>query len=348
MPQEHSNAHTISKLLNQNIEKFLSFSSESIYSLLQLILPASISFPVRSKTLLGQRKIWIRAGSSIGTRFTLLFDNITGHGAQRIQQRRRNGHFIHSCQRQNLIDITPRYPYTSRRTPRRRHANCIVSELAKISVHSLYCQNSRIGIGSVTLFSTLLLMPIQYSPRKGRNEIRTSLSSCRRLQKAKYQGDIALNSLLLQNPCRLNSLPSPGQLDQNPLPAHPHFLIHGNDRPGPPHTPFGIVTQSNIHLGRNPPGNERNELLSQIHRQTVHRHLQRILGHGAPILRTRLGLCVAHRLLHHGLVAGIAIGSSLGDEEGIGGGVGEEASGGVAGDGVDVAGVDAQGGEVGE
>mmetsp|Transcript_3353 Transcript_3353/g.7968 ORF Transcript_3353/g.7968 Transcript_3353/m.7968 type:complete len:258 (+) Transcript_3353:532-1305(+) len=199
------------------------------------------------------------------------------------------------------------------------------------------------------LLATLGLVPIQYASRKGRDQVCSCLSGRRGLQKAKNESNVALDALLFQNLGCLNALPGSGQLDEDSIFADAHFLVHLDDAPGSLDAGLGIIAQTNVDLGRDATLDQSGQLGTQIYRQFVHGKIDFgfEIGHGG-VSASELLFGVHDGIGNHVLVAFVAVGTRLADEEGIGRGIGHETGLGVFFDHVQVAAVDGDGGHFGE
>lgn len=255
-------------------------------------------------------------------------------------------HLIDSRERQDLVDLGTVHAGPARRPPRRRHADGIVPVLAIVAVHLLDGQDSWIGHRRISLPPTLRRMPVLDPAGKWTDEVRSSLGRGGGLEEAEHQGDVALDSLLLQYLASTDSLPRARNLDEEAVGADAQLLVHGHDAPGPLDGGVGVVRKADVHLGRNPTfRDDVANFLPEVDGQPVDGKIDRLGRLGTSVGHAQLLLGVRHRLLHQGLVAGVAVRAGLADEEGIGRGVGDAARGGEMGNVVEVSAVDGEGGQ---
>ena len=180
-------------------------------------------------------------------------------------------------------------------------------------------------------------MPVLDPAGKWTDKVRPRLGRGGGLEEAEHQGDVALDSLLLQYLASTDSLPRSRNLDEEAIGAHVQFLVHGHDAPGPLDGGVGVVRKADVHLGRNPTvRDDVANFLPEVDGQPVDGQIDRLGRLGTAVGHAQLFLGVRYRLLHQGLVAGVAVRTGLADEEGIGRGVGEAARAGVLGDGVEI------------
>ena len=74
---------------------------------------------------------------------------------------------------------------------------------------------------------------------------------------------------------RPDAFPGAGDLDQDPLPADPRFLVHADQLAGLGQRPFGVEAEPGIDLGGDAPGDDLEDLAAEGDEELVHERLVR-------------------------------------------------------------------------
>mmetsp|Transcript_21231 Transcript_21231/g.51000 ORF Transcript_21231/g.51000 Transcript_21231/m.51000 type:complete len:271 (+) Transcript_21231:366-1178(+) len=232
-------------------------------------------------------------------------------GIEPLEQRGWDRHAVGPRQCHDFIELEP---LSSRRSPRRRHADGLMPIPLVVRVHAAHFQHARVLLWLVQLrrLAGRGRVPVLDAPRERTDQPSAELRRRHCLKEAEDEGNVARDPLFLELLHGLEPLPRPRQLDEDARPRHSRRFIHANDPARALERFLNVERKARIHLRRDIPIHKLHNLTAEIHRQPVHRERHGVVR----VARLRLG--VRHRLVDERRVLRVTRKPRLRDEQRVG------------------------------
>jgi hypothetical protein len=114
-------------------------------------------------------------------------------------------------------------------TERSTHDDGLVTVLLIVVENLLDRLNTRVLFASVVGAGLVLLVPVEDTADEGRNEGGTGLGTSNRLTEAKEESEVAVDTLLLEFACSLDTLPGGRDLDQDAILGNTKRIVKCNE-----------------------------------------------------------------------------------------------------------------------
>jgi hypothetical protein len=210
---------------------------------------------------------------------------------QLAEQLRRDGEQIAAGQLDDFVGVTEACA----------HHLGLMAVLFEVVVNARHRHDAGVFRGRVGVAPRLLLVPIENAPDEGRNQRDAGVGAGNGLVQPEEQRQVAVNALALELLGRANALPGGGDFDENAVARHVRRLVKLDETVRLGDGLVGVEREARIDLGRDPTGDDFEDLPAEGDRQPVHRFVDHLFGLGAG---RRVALRVGEGALDHRVVGG--------------------------------------------
>lgn len=153
-------------------------------------------------------------------------------------------------------------------TERGTHDDGLVSVLLVVGVDAADGLDSWVGLGGV-LLSSVLLVPVEDTADEGGDEGDLGLGGSNSLGKAEEEGEVAVDTLLLEDLGGLDTLPGGGDLDEDTVLVNANVLVELDEVASLGEGALSVERVLGVYLGRDTAGDNGEDLLAELDEEAV-------------------------------------------------------------------------------